>query len=371
MKDVFRSISGVGVIAATMLLMATAAPAARKDPMPHDARAVIASVEAVSPGGIDEHEAVKIGGIRQWISVRGNNPANPILLFVHGGPGSPMMGESWAYQRPWEDYFTVVQWDQRGAGKTFSLAGRKPDRSMSIAEMVSDTEDLIQYLRRRYGKRKIFLLGHSWGSILGVEVAQAHPEWLYAYIGVGQVVNMRKNEAVGYQLTLERARALGNMKAVKELESIAPYPDRDGSITQSKTGVERKWDTAFGGMLYGHSTDDEWGRWALSPQYSEYDVASARLGEESTNKVLWPQLAAVNFDDVVRFGCPVFIFAGAEDRTTPASLAQAWYRKLQAPRKRLFLVRASAHYVFMERPGVFLVDLVRYVRPLANGGNGH
>lgn len=370
MKNSFRSIAGVVGAAAVTMLIATTASTALGATKSHDARAVIASVEAVPPGGIDDHEAVRIGGIKQWISVRGNDPANPILLFLHGGPGSPMMGESWTFQRPWEDYFTVVQWDQRGAGKTFSLAGRKPDRSMTIAEMVSDAEDLIEYLRRKYGKKKIFLLGHSWGSILGVKVAQDHPEWLYAYVGVGQVVNMRKNEAVGYQLTLDRAQALGNVKAVKELASIAPYPNRDGSITESKTSVERKWDRAFGGMLYGHSSDDEWARWSLSPEYGEYDVASAKAGEDSTNKVLWSQLAAVDFDDVVRFGCPVFIFAGAQDRTTPASLMQGWYRQLQAPQKRLFLIQRSAHYVFMERPGVFLVDLVRYVRPLANGGNG-
>ncbi|HET6463075.1 MAG TPA: alpha/beta hydrolase, partial [Candidatus Krumholzibacteria bacterium] len=87
-----------------------------------DSRAAIAASQKVAPGGIDELKTVEIGGIQQWISVRGDNPSNPILLFVHGGPGSPMMPLAWTFQRPWEEFFTVVQWDQRGAGKTFESA---------------------------------------------------------------------------------------------------------------------------------------------------------------------------------------------------------------------------------------------------------
>jgi pimeloyl-ACP methyl ester carboxylesterase len=329
------------------------------------ARRLIGSVEAVVPGGIDVQEAVEIGGVKQWISIRGNNRKNPILLFLHGGPGSPMSGESWAFQRPWEDFFTVVQWDQRGSGKTFSLDGRKVDRSMTIRGMAKDAEDLVGWLRRSYGNKKIFLLGHSWGSILGVMVAQDHPEWLYAYVGVGQVVNMRKNEALGYQLTLDEARSSHNSAAVKALEGIAPYPNADGSIPESKTSIERKWDVAFGGMLYGHSKDDELGRWSLSPYYSSYDVESARLGEDSTTRILWSQLASVDFDSITAFKCPVIIFAGAQDRTTPAGLAEQYYQRIRAPQKRLIVVQGAAHYVFMERPGEFLLDLMRYVRPLA------
>ena len=118
-----------------------------------------------------------------------------------------MMPESWTFQRPWEDFFTVVQWDQRGAGKTFSTANRQPDASMSIDRMQADAEQLIEWLRATYGKKKIFVMGHSWGSVLGLKVAQHHPEWLYAYIGVGQVVNSLRNETVGYQQTLAQAKA--------------------------------------------------------------------------------------------------------------------------------------------------------------------
>jgi hypothetical protein len=107
----------------------------------------MAANQKVAPGGIDEFKTVEIGGIQQWISVRGNDPHNPILLYLHGGPGAPMMPESWTYQRPWEDFFTVVQWDQRGSGKAFASAHRKITQPFSVDRIVADAEELIQYLR--------------------------------------------------------------------------------------------------------------------------------------------------------------------------------------------------------------------------------
>ena len=346
-----------------MALLAAAPGSA--EPQRSAAREAIADAQRVIPGGIDELKAVEIGGIKQWIHIRGNDTRNPILLYLHGGPGSPMMAESWTFQRPWEDFFTVVQWDQRGAGKTFGESGRKVDRSMTVDQMQADAEALVDRLRRIYGKEKIFLLGHSWGSVLGVKVAQHHPEWLYAYIGVGQVVGMRRNESVGYEQTLAKARALNNVQAIKELESIAPYPNADGTTSLAKLVTERKWDVALGGMIYGHDSDNEMQRWSMSPDYTAADVKSAELGEASTIGVLWSQLSQIDFAGVSRFECPVFIFAGAEDRTTPETLAKEFFDRIQAPQKKFYEVEGAAHYVASERPGIFLLDLVRDIRPLS------
>lgn len=211
-------------------------------------RAVVAASQLTPPGAIYEHKAIKIGGIDQWITIRGNKPENPILLFIHGGPGSPMMPESWTFQRPWEDYFTVVQWDQRGAGKTFSAAHRKVDKTLTIDRMQADAEELIDWLRHTYGKDKIFVMGHSWGSVLGLRIAQHRPEALFAYIGVGQVINLQRNEAVSYELTLARAEAVGNAEAVRQLKAMAPYPNPDGSLTVAQLKREREWVVALGGM---------------------------------------------------------------------------------------------------------------------------
>lgn len=335
-----------------------------------DARAAIASSQAVAPGGIDELKAIELGGIKQWINVRGNDPANPILLFLHGGPGSPMMPESWTFQRPWEDFFTVVQWDQRGAGKTFSSAGRRPDTSMTIARMQADTEELIEYLRHTYGKRKIFLMGHSWGSILGLRVAQHRPDLLYAYIGVGQVVNGQRNEVVGYQQTLARAEAIGNDSAVQELKAIAPYPDPGGNTPLSKTRIERRWDVALGGMVYGRSRDNASETAALSPAYTDYDEQSARLGAGSSVQILWPQMETVDFDSYTTFKCPVFFFAGVDDRTTPESIVEKYYSTIKAPKKKFFRIDRAAHYVVNEAPGVVLMHLVLDIRPLYRSDDG-
>jgi len=307
---------------------------------------------------------VEIGGIPQWISIRGSDRRNPILLFVHGGPGAPMMPLSWTFQRPWEDFFTVVQWDQRGAGKTFAAARGRSDPALSIQRMRSDTEELIEWLLRTYGQKRLFLMGHSWGSILGLEVAQHRPELLYAYIGVGQVVNGRENEVVGYNQVLAQARAADNQQALRELTKIAPYPGT-GTTPLEKVMIERKWDRFFGGMLYGKTEDDDERIGALSPDYTARDLASVGRGELLSIQALLPQMAAVDFNNVTEFKCPVFFFAGVEDRTTPVSLVEEYFAKIQAPAKKLFKVQKAAHYVVNERPGIVLVDLVNEVRPLS------
>jgi proline iminopeptidase len=344
--------------AALLLLAAPSFGAA-----PPDARTIIGHAFDVAPGGVHEDKAVTIGGVPQWISVRGSDAKNPILLFIHGGPGSTMLPESWTFQRPWEDFFTVVQWDQRGAGKTFSLAKRKP-AALTLEQMQSDAEQVVDYLRHTYGKDKIFVMGHSWGSILGLTLAQHHPEWLYAYIGVGQVVSSQRNEVVGYQETLAKARAEHNEEAVRALEKIAPYPPADGEITFDNVIVERQWDRALGGMRYSR-VDDDAEIASLSPAYSAYDRQSADMGQQLSLVSLLPALRHIDFEATTTFKCPVIFFAGAEDRTTPTSIVEDYFPHVQAPVKKLFKIERAAHYVVNESPGVVLMHLVNDVRPLA------
>jgi pimeloyl-ACP methyl ester carboxylesterase len=141
------------------------------------------------------------------------------------------MPEDYTFQSPWEDYFTVVEWDQRGAGKTYTA--NDPNTvapTMTLEQMTSDAEEVVRYLQKTYSKKKIILMGHSWGSILGVRLSQAHPEWFYAYVGVGQIVNMRKSEKIGYDFVLAAAKDLHNEEAVKQLEALAPYPGDVGGL---------------------------------------------------------------------------------------------------------------------------------------------
>jgi proline iminopeptidase len=318
--------------------------------------------------GVEELKAVQIGGIPQWISVRGRSRNNPILLFLHGGPASTEIPASWVFQGPWEDYFVVVQWDQRGAGKTYAANDPAIVRPTITKErMVADEEELVKYLRTTYSKQKIFVLGHSWGSILGLELARRHPEWLYAYVGMGQIINMRENERLGYEFTLRAATAAHNEQALAELRSIAPYPEKDGSIPLNKIDLQRKWSVFFGGLTHGRSKFDYYpNATLLSPDYSPTEVADIDKGSELSLPILLPQMGEADFDAVTEFRCPIVVFNGRYDDTVSATLAARWFEKVHAPSKRLVWFENSAHMMHVEEPGKVLVHLVNDVLPLAS-----
>lgn len=319
----------------------------------------------VTAQGVDERIKLRIGGIDQWLSIRGKDRRNPILLFLHGGPASPAMPEAYTFQTPWEDYFTVVQWDQRGAGKTYAANTEQAMApGMTVQGMTDDAAEVVQYLRQHYGKQKIFLLGHSWGSVLGVQLAQRHPEWFYAYISVGQVVNGRRNEALGYAFALREATAQGNEVAVRELKAMAPYPGT--SLTLDRVGTRSKWEMYYGGLAYGrqdYQFEDD--AESLSPDYSKADLAAIGKGSLFSLEHLLQPLLAVDFDKVTHFDCPVIVYVGQHDYTTAHELAEKWFDDIQAPSKRLVSFADSAHMMMQEQPGRFLVHLVDDALPLA------
>jgi len=147
----------------------------------------------LSPKGIDEGSFVKIGGIEQWITIRGQDRDNPVLLFLHGGPGDVTNPWSFALFAPWEKYFTVVQWDERGSGRTLRKSGPAVAPTITVDRMVQDGIELTEYLRKHLGKEKIIIVGHSFGSILGTRMAKARPDIFYGCVGTGQVADGSKN----------------------------------------------------------------------------------------------------------------------------------------------------------------------------------
>jgi pimeloyl-ACP methyl ester carboxylesterase len=365
MKLEVRSIALSALFALSLL----ASPATANEPMTRtQVQTLLAEAQKVtSSNGVDEGRPVLIGGIRQWVTVRGRDRRNPILLVLHGGPAAPELPNRFLFEAPWTDYFTVVEWDQRGAGKTYSLNDPAVvGPTLSEERMVKDAEELAGYLRATYGKDKIFVLGHSWGTVLGLSLAQRHPEWLYAYVGVGQVINMREGETVGYAFALDAAKADRNAVATKELEKIAPYPEMDGSLPLAKIGIQRKWSVHYGGLTHGRDSYDYWANaQALSPDYSEADLDAIGKGSALSLPALLPDLARVNFTTVRKLDCPVVIFAGRYDYTTPSTVVETWYRHLKAPAKRFVWFENSAHMISAEEPGTMLVHLVQDVLPLA------
>ncbi|NOK19988.1 alpha/beta fold hydrolase [Corallococcus carmarthensis] len=336
-----------------------------------DARAIIADARKIATReGVEELLKIPVGGTEQWSSVRGRDRNNPILLMIHGGPASPELPTSWAFQGGWEDFFTVVQWDQRGSGKTYNA--NDPARigpTLSLDRITEDAAEVVQYLRGRYGKEKVFVLGHSWGSLVGLGLAHRHPELLFAYVGMGQVISGQENERVGYALTLAAAEAAHNAEALQELKSIAPYPEQDGSLPIQKLGIERKWSNAFGGLVHGRDGIGHYLNLAeLSPDYTAKDVEAMDLGSQLSLPHLLPDLARFDFMQVTDFGCPVILFAGRHDTTTPSQVAAGWLQRVSAPSKQLVWFEHSAHMMMVEEPGRVLLHLVQDVLPLAARG---
>jgi pimeloyl-ACP methyl ester carboxylesterase len=328
---------------------------------------IAASRKIVSDHGIEELFPLRINGSTQWLSVRGRDLNNPILLFLHGGPGSPTMPDAYTFQSPWEDYFTVVQWDQRGTGKTY--ASNDPMAladTITVEQMTKDTEEVIRQLLARYGKSKLFLLGHSWGTVLGASVAQRHPEWLYAYVAVGQMVNTRKSEAEGYQFALARARAHNNEQAVKELEALAPYPGAQ-PLTLERVGAVRKWLMFYGGLTWGRQDFRyDANAWTLSPEYTDAELDQIGNGSLYSISHLLPELDTLNYERTTTFRCPVFVFVGRHDYAVSHTLSAEWFAHLRAPQKKIEWFENSAHMMMQEEPGRFLYRLINDVRPLAS-----
>lgn len=347
---------------------ATAAHASPDSDIYAPARAIVADIDRiVTPNGVQDTFEAVLGGARQVVNVRGADRANPILLYVHGGPGAPEMPVAWAFQRPWEDFFTVVEWDQRGAGKSFPLNDPKTlAPTLTLDRYRDDTIELIELLCRKYGKRKVFLLGHSWGSVVGLAVAKKRPDLLYAYIGMGQVIDFRANERVGFAWTLDTARTDGNAQAVRELEALEPYPG-PGAFDVAKMSTERKWSIHYGALAAGRSDANFYFHAPrLSPEYTAADRKALDDGSAFTITTLSPQLAGITLMDLHRLDVPVIMFLGRHDYTTPSSITVDWMKRLHAPKKVMVWFEHSAHLPMIEEPGRVLVHLVHDVLPLAH-----
>jgi len=349
----------------------TAQAAEPPGPAPHnraEAVKVIADLrKVVADNGIERLQKVRIGGIDQWVSIRGNDRRNPVLLMLHGGPGWVAMPTSWYFQRGWEEYFTVVQWDQRGAGKTY--AANDPAvvaPTMTRERMIADSEEMVAWLRSEFGKERIFVLGQSWGSYLGLELAQRRPGWLHAYIGIGQISNAPESERRGFAWTLQQAREDGNAEAVAELEALAPYAQGNQPVPLEKLFKQRKWLNHYGGMVHNRRGGDaEAAAIRLSPEYTDHDVAEVWKGNDFSMQHLLSEVLTLDMTTVRELKVPVFLFEGRHDHNVSSELAAEWLQGVKAPAKQLVWFEQSAHEVMIEEAGKTLLTLVQQVRPIA------
>ena len=331
------------------------------------ARAVVEDLLRIpGPDGVQETYRQRINGVDHWISIRGQDRANPVILFVHGGPASPTMPSLWQFQRPLEEYFTMVHYDQRGAGKTWredhsdAVAG-----TIRIQTYVDDLVAMAEHVRNRLGKQRLVLMAHSWGTIPAMRAALARPDLFHAYVGIGQVIDVRENERISIGYGLAEARRHGNADAVREIEALLPYPGT-GPLTRERIVAARKWPQHYGGMAAHRDATNLWfyGAARLSPDYDAEDRAALNAGSLFTLERLLDEFVQVDFSGVREFPIPVVMFMGRHDYTTPSRPTADWLARVQAPSKRGVWFERSAHMIPWEEPGKTLVALLEVVRPL-------
>jgi pimeloyl-ACP methyl ester carboxylesterase len=321
-----------------------------------------ASLAITSPNGIVERNFVRINGIDQYITIRGEDRRNPVLLILAGGPGNTLVSLAQVF-RLWEKYFTIVQWDQRGAGKTFEQNGEAGEGPMTIAQMTSDGISLTEYLRSHLHKAKIIVLGDSWGTTLGVHMVRARPELFSAYVGTGQVVGKEEKEAYLYAAILKKVRAAHDTASLAELERIGAPPYRSQQDLLVERDVSQRYDIDSEKTLRSAMTPVV----LFAPDFTLFDIYTMARYDNFASNAMYKEL--IGFD--VRnlgpdYAVPMFVFNGDKDAVTPIIFARAWFDTIRAPKKAFVILKGGGHSAMLTMPDVFLHELVTRVRPISN-----
>lgn len=305
-------------------------------------------------GSIAEERRVMLGGHQQYVLIRGRDRAAPILLFLHGGPGTTEMPMLRVLNAALEDDFVFVNWDQRGTGKSYS--SRLDPATLTVERMIHDLDALVDLLRAEFGQERILLVCHSWGTQLGLEYASQHPEKVAAYVGVGQITDAAKSDALGTDWALAKAKAREDSKAVKAIEALGAPPY---SLEHLK--VQRKYVWDYGGSFYGGASLLDAVRTALeAPEVSWFDAIAMLRGGALSLNALWNDMREFNaFEAYPRLDVPVFILHGRHDRQVSAKLAADYFERLEASHKELIWFEESAHAPPFEEPERFNAEIKR------------
>lgn len=293
---------------------------------------------------------IEVNGVRQGMFIQRQAPDCPVLLFLHGGPGSPEIPFTQNFPTGLDELFTVCWWEQRGSGISYEK-GISPD-IMTIEQMIDDALVVVDFLRKSFNKEKIYLMGHSWGSLLGVLVAQRAPELFHAYVGIGQLVRQAESERLAYVFMLEAFRAQKNEKMVRKLEK---YPiDQGGEISMEYLSLRSTGMQKLGiGMMH------QW-KSMLKPVmsvltykgYSWKEKFKYPMGNLFSLNCLWDEVLQIDLGTrAPRLEVPVYIFHGKYDYQVSYVLAKAYLEKLEAPVKGFYTFDESAHSPCFEEAG--------------------
>jgi pimeloyl-ACP methyl ester carboxylesterase len=312
------------------------------------------------PRSIDQSSFVLMGGLNQWINIRGEDRRNPILLVVHGGPGEAQWPQA-AHYRAWEKRFTGVQWDQRGAGHTYGRYGAKTPE-MTLDRIGSDGVELADYLCNTLGKKKIIVLGHSWGSIIAVTMVKLRPELFAAYVGTGMVGSWKGAIKVKYDLVLAKARKDGDAASVKQLEASGPPDPNDANMVFGfNDRVYPLWAPSDVAWIKSLRADAPGLKAAWPKDFKDFEEGFRFSVEKAVPDQIKTDLPAT----ASRIGTAFFVIQGRDDLLTPTADAVAYFDGVTAPLKKLVLIPDAGHFAFMTAPDAFLGALVEMVRPAA------
>jgi pimeloyl-ACP methyl ester carboxylesterase len=314
-----------------------------------------------TPRAVQEAMYIRLGGVDQWVQIRGEDRDNPVLLFVHGGPGNAVSPFA-ALFRPWEKDFTVVIWDQRCAGRTYLRGGVQTCEGMSLERIAADGNELSEILRQRLHKSKIVVLGHSWGTMVGLRMAHERPDLYSAYVGTGQVVSIPEKEPVVYDRAMARLLAAHDAAGVRALQTIGRPPYRSSEDLLGERDLSLRHDSpaernlvtrlaSIGLVAPGWSLWDAYQYFQASPHAED---ATFKNTADYDARALGPT-----------FQVPIFVFSGADDNVTPAALARSYVEGLKAPRAEFVSLPGAGHNAVLTEPEIFLRELDTRVRPIA------
>ncbi len=307
-------------------------------------------------GSISEKVWLEVNGIKQGMFIRGENPQNPVVLYLHGGPGTPLLQfiDYLVKDHRLEEHFTVCYWDQRGAGMTYSKS--TVPSTMTVGQMVEDTREVTEYLKSRFGQEKIYLMGHSWGSYLGVKAVEKYPENYLAYIGIGQVTNQTESERLAYVYMLDRAKRENDQEVIEKLSKHNPHADdfpQLDYLLKVRTGILNKY--GIGHLHRGLTSYDIPKSLFVFKGYTIREKIKWFLGADFSMIHLFPIILKDNLIvSSAKFEVPFYIMQGAFDYQVSQVLAEKYLEVIEAPRKEFFSFSDSAHSPNMEEPEKFI-----------------
>lgn len=346
-RSAWRTVRRGATALATVGVLALAAAFA----LPARTPAIVGADGKPLPGSIAALEQVRLGGHDQWILMRGHSVDKPVLLYLSGGPGQSDLAWPPVMFRDMERDFVVVCWDQRGTGKSY--AALAPASTLTLDQAIADTIELADYLRQRFDEQKIYVLGESWGTTLGVLAAQRRPDLYHAFIGSGQMVSQRETDRRLYHDVLALAERTGDRALAEKMQSYGEPPYK---------GI---WGNAFV-MAYYDALSEQYtppqsyiergsasGVGPLGTMVSEYNLVenvNVLRGLMDMFAVMYPQIQDVDFRrDVTRLDVPVYVLDAAHELTSRRDLALEWFAMLQSPRKQIFTFENAGHAVAFEQ----------------------